>query len=84
MQRVACSISDLTPVDVLGQGTCGHVVKMRHRASGYTMAVKVNYRNNLKFLDSYLAMKNYIKKQFLLYICIYMHICVANASNGKS
>lgn len=80
MQKVACSISDLTPVDVLGQGTCGHVVKMRHRASGYTMAVKVNYKNIAKFLVSCLAMKNYIKT----ILTFYVHICIANASNGKS
>lgn len=34
-------ISDLEHIGDLGNGTCGHVVKMRHKPSGAVIAVKV-------------------------------------------
>ena len=34
-------IGDLDPLGELGHGTCGYVIKMRHRASNTLMAVKV-------------------------------------------
>ncbi len=39
-ERVRCAIDDLELVGDLGNGTCGHVVKMRHRATGKRIAVK--------------------------------------------
>ena len=43
--RVKTSIDDLELLGDLGNGTCGHVVKMRHRNSGQEIAVKqVRYR----------------------------------------
>ena len=38
--RVKTSIDDLELLGDLGNGTCGHVVKMRHRTSGQEIAVK--------------------------------------------
>ncbi len=35
-------INDLESLGELGHGTCGHVVKMRHRPSNFLMAVKVS------------------------------------------
>jgi len=36
--------SDLEPMGELGHGTCGQVVRMRHKQTGVMMAVKVtNY-----------------------------------------
>lgn len=29
-------------IEELGNGTCGHVIKMRHKPSGEIIAVKVN------------------------------------------
>ena len=40
-QRVPTTIDDLQPICELGHGTCGHVVKMRHRVTNHEMAVKV-------------------------------------------
>lgn len=34
-------IKDMKDVEVLGNGTCGHVVKMRHLPSSKEIAVKV-------------------------------------------
>ena len=39
-EKVACSIDDLEMLGDLGNGSCGHVVKMRHAPSGTVMAVK--------------------------------------------
>ena len=38
--RVQCSIDDLDLLGDLGNGTCGHVVKMRHKQTGNVIAVK--------------------------------------------
>lgn len=35
-------IKDMEDLEELGNGTCGHVVKMRHKPSGNIIAVKVN------------------------------------------
>ena len=40
-QKYATEMSDLEPLGELGHGTCGHVVKMRHKKTGAQMAVKV-------------------------------------------
>ena len=42
LQKVATHIDDLESLGELGHGTCGHVVKMRHKRTGHLMAVKVN------------------------------------------
>lgn len=34
-------IKDMEHIEELGNGTCGHVVKMRHKPSGKVIAVKV-------------------------------------------
>lgn len=34
-------LKDMEHIEELGNGTCGHVVKMRHRPSGEIIAVKV-------------------------------------------
>lgn len=34
-------INDMEDLEELGNGTCGHVVKMRHKPSGQIIAVKV-------------------------------------------
>jgi len=34
-------VSELEHAGELGHGSCGHVVKMRHRKTGVLMAVKV-------------------------------------------
>lgn len=34
-------IKDMEDLEELGNGTCGHVVKMRHKPSGHIIAVKV-------------------------------------------
>lgn len=34
-------IKDMEDLEELGNGTCGHVVKMRHKPSGNVIAVKV-------------------------------------------
>ena len=39
-EKLKVDIEDLEPVGELGHGTCGHVVKMRHRVTGNLMAVK--------------------------------------------
>ncbi|TRY75876.1 hypothetical protein TCAL_09945 [Tigriopus californicus] len=39
-QRVPTKLDDLELVGDLGNGTCGHVVKMRHKPSGQILAVK--------------------------------------------
>lgn len=39
-KRIKTTMDDLTPVCELGSGTCGHVIKMRHKQTGYNMAVK--------------------------------------------
>lgn len=39
--RYPTKISDLEHLGELGNGTCGHVVKMRHKPSGAIIAVKV-------------------------------------------
>lgn len=36
-------IKDMEDLEELGNGTCGHVVKMRHKPSGNIIAVKVKY-----------------------------------------
>lgn len=38
-------IKDMEHIEELGNGTCGHVVKMRHIPSGSIIAVKVKYLN---------------------------------------
>lgn len=35
-------IKDMEDLEELGNGTCGHVVKMRHKPSGNIIAVKVS------------------------------------------
>lgn len=35
-------IKDMEHLEELGNGTCGHVIKMRHKPSGEVIAVKVN------------------------------------------
>lgn len=35
-------VKDMEHIEELGNGTCGHVVKMRHRPSGKIIAVKVS------------------------------------------
>lgn len=35
-------LKDMEHIEELGNGTCGHVVKMRHRPSGEIIAVKVS------------------------------------------
>ena len=40
-QKVPTHIDSLEPLGELGHGTCGHVVKMRHKETGTVMAVKV-------------------------------------------
>ena len=40
-QRTPVDINDLESLGELGHGTCGQVIKMRHRPSGHLMAVKV-------------------------------------------
>ena len=42
LQRTPVDINDLESLGELGHGTCGHVVKMRHRSTGHLMAVKVS------------------------------------------
>ncbi|KAK2166478.1 hypothetical protein NP493_1319g01009 [Ridgeia piscesae] len=39
-QKVKADIGDLDPLGELGHGTCGYVIKMRHRGSNTLMAVK--------------------------------------------
>jgi hypothetical protein len=39
---VKTAMDDLEMIYELGTGTCGRVVKMRHKANGYLIAVKVN------------------------------------------
>ena len=39
-EKVLCAIDDLELVGDLGNGTCGHVVKMLHKPTGTVMAVK--------------------------------------------
>lgn len=34
-------IKDMEEIEELGNGTCGHVIKMRHKPSGEIIAVKV-------------------------------------------
>lgn len=46
-------IKDMEDIEELGNGTCGHVVKMRHRLSDEIIAVKV-IRNNILILQSLL------------------------------
>ena len=41
LQKYKTDMSDLEPLGELGRGTCGHVVKMRHKQTGQLMAVKV-------------------------------------------
>ena len=38
--RLRCTIDDLDLLGDLGNGTCGHVVKMRHKQTGKVIAVK--------------------------------------------
>lgn len=40
-QIVEASTSDFEHIGELGNGTCGHVVKMRYRSTGHVMAIKV-------------------------------------------
>lgn len=35
-------IKDMEDLEELGNGTCGHVIKMKHKASGEIIAVKVS------------------------------------------
>lgn len=39
-QRIPTKLDDLELIGDLGNGTCGHVVKMRHKPSGQILAVK--------------------------------------------
>lgn len=39
------SIKDMEVLEELGNGTCGHVVKMRHKPTGEVIAVKVKIYN---------------------------------------
>lgn len=39
-QKIPSDISELRPIGELGQGTCGHVVKMVHQKTNQVMAVK--------------------------------------------
>lgn len=43
-------IKDMEDLEELGNGTCGHVVKMRHKPSGNIIAVKVKYNKMCKVL----------------------------------
>lgn len=47
--RYKTEISDMEHICVLGNGTCGVVVKMRHVPSGEIIAVKVSNNHNLTF-----------------------------------
>ena len=49
-QKVPTRIEDLEPIGELGQGTCGHVVRMRHRRTNHEMAVKVRTIDELSIL----------------------------------
>lgn len=41
--KYTTKMSDMEHLGELGNGTCGHVVKMRHKLSGAIIAVKVRY-----------------------------------------
>lgn len=45
LQKRHVDISELESLGELGHGTCGHVVKMRHKATNTYMAVKVRSRS---------------------------------------
>ncbi|XP_045189694.2 dual specificity mitogen-activated protein kinase kinase 7-like [Mercenaria mercenaria] len=47
-QKVPTDISDLEPLGELGHGTCGQVIRMRHKQSGVMMAVKQMRRSGNK------------------------------------
>lgn len=52
-------IKDMEDLEELGNGTCGHVVKMRHKPSGNIIAVKVKYDQKLyDFVYIYLFAAN--------------------------
>ena len=42
LQKVKADITELDPLGELGHGTCGYVIKMRHRKTNTLMAVKVS------------------------------------------
>ena len=41
-QKVTTTLQDLEHLGDLGHGTCGHVVKMRHKQTNKVFAVKVS------------------------------------------
>ncbi|KAL5012403.1 hypothetical protein ScPMuIL_010954 [Solemya velum] len=47
-QKIPAEISDIEQMGELGHGTCGQVVKMRHRATNHLMAVKQMRRSGNK------------------------------------
>ncbi|XP_013419115.1 dual specificity mitogen-activated protein kinase kinase 7 [Lingula anatina] len=47
-QKIKSKIVDLEPMIELGQGTCGHVVKMKHKGTGHLLAVKQMRRSGNK------------------------------------
>ena len=47
LQKIQTHISELEHLGELGHGTCGHVVKMRHKQTGKIMAVKVTKAPNI-------------------------------------
>lgn len=55
IQKYKADISDLELLGELGNGTCGHVVKMRHKPSSQVIAVKVFG------VDLYAVMSDYFK-----------------------
>lgn len=46
-QKYYTEIKDLQHLGELGNGTCGHVVKMQHKPSQKVIAVKVSVISNL-------------------------------------
>lgn len=50
-QSYQTSVNDLEDLGELGNGTSGHVVKMRHKPSGAIIAVKVSESFLLKILQ---------------------------------
>ncbi len=55
LQKVPTEIIDLEPLGELGHGTCGHVVKMRHKKTDHVMAVKVSINHSLQQVYAWLV-----------------------------
>lgn len=59
--RYDTSLQDMEHIEELGNGTCGHVVKMRHQPSQEIIAVKVSfYKNFTKKLQFYIKTFNFL------------------------